>query len=161
MDDFSELYQRYFRDVYLYAYALAGEKTLAEDVTAETFTKALSKLYAFRGQCDIRVWLCQIAKNTYLSHCRKHKRTMPLPDYPIESPHRFEEEIEDRELAKQIDEFIQSMREPYRQVFILRTYYGLPYGKIAASLGRTESWARVTYTRAKAMIQNWIQEVSV
>lgn len=158
MTDFEDIYKLYFRDVYLYAYALARDKTLAEDITSETFAKAMSKLHTFRGSCDIRVWLCQIAKNSYISHCRKNKNLVPLPDTPAESPERFEESIEDKDLAKHINAFVQQMEEPYRQVFVLRTYYALPYAAIAASMGRTESWARVTYTRAKRKIQSWIKE---
>lgn len=131
---------------------------MAEDVAADTFAKALRNLKSFRGECDIRTWLCQIAKNTYISHCRKQNRIEELRDIPIDSGERFEQRIEDRDLAHQIDRYIQAMEEPYRQVFILRTYYELPYAQIAASLGRTESWARVTYTRAKRMIQNWVKE---
>lgn len=158
MKDFEAIYKRYFRDVYLYAYALSKDKPLAEDITSETFTKAMSKLRTFRGDCDIRVWLCQIAKNTYISHCRKNKHLVPLAEVSLGSPERFEEEIEDQDLARRIDAFVQQMEEPYRQVFVLRTYFELPYARIAASLGRTESWARVTYTRAKQKIQKWIRE---
>lgn len=158
MKDFEDIYKLYFRDVYLYAYALSKDKHLAEDLTSEAFTKAMSKLHTFRGDCDIRVWLCQIAKNSYISHCRKNKHLMPFPDTPMESPERFEEDIADKDLAQRIDAFVQQMEEPYRQVFVLRTYFELPYCEIAASLGRTESWARVTYTRAKRKIQSWIKE---
>lgn len=158
MKDFEEVYRLYFRDVYLYAYALAKDIPLAEDITAETFAKALAKLHTFKGNCDLRVWLCQIAKNVYLSHCRKNKKLVPLPEKPIPSEERFEEVVEDKELAERIDRFVREMPEPYRQVFILRTYYALPYAQIAGSLGHTESWARVTYTRAKRIIQNWIKE---
>lgn len=158
MKDFENVYRLYFRDVYLYAYALTKDIPLAEDITAETFAKALAKLHTFRGNCDLRVWLCQIAKNVYLSHCRKNKKLVPLPEEPIPSEERFEERVEDKDLAQRIDRFVQEMAEPYRQVFILRTYYELPYAEIARSLGHTESWARVTYTRAKRFIQNWIKE---
>lgn len=158
MKDFEEIYRRYFRDVYLYVYALSKDKHLSEDITSETFTRAMSSLRTFRGDCDIRVWLCQIAKNTYISHCRKNKRLVPLSEVSIEFPERFEEQIEDTDLARRIDAFVQRMEEPYRQVFVLRTYFELPYARIAAGLGRTESWARVTYTRAKQKIQKWIKE---
>lgn len=88
----------------------------------------------------------------------ENKKLVPLPEEPIPSEERFEERVEDKDLAQRIDRFVQEMAEPYRQVFILRTYYELPYAEIARSLGHTESWARVTYTRAKRFIQNWIKE---
>ena len=47
---------------------LSGDEHIAEDITSETFVKAISSIKDFRGECDIRVWLCQIAKNTYYSY---------------------------------------------------------------------------------------------
>ena len=158
MKDFDGIYRLYFREVYLYSYALTRDTHIAEDITAEAFTKALSKLHTFRGECDIRTWLCQIAKYTYLSHCRKDSRIEPLPDYPLETRERFEDAVEDEDLAMRINAYVQQLDESYRSVFVLRTYYELPYSEIASSLGHTESWARVTYTRAKRLIQKWAKE---
>ena len=72
--DFEELYRTYFSDVYQYIRKLSGSEHMAEEITEETFYKALRKIESFRGDCDIRVWLCQIAKNSYYSHLRKSGR---------------------------------------------------------------------------------------
>lgn len=68
-----DIYNTYFKDVFLYVYSLSGDKHIAEDITSETFMKALTSLDSFRGDSDIRVWLCQIAKNSYYSYLRKKK----------------------------------------------------------------------------------------
>ena len=60
--DFEQVYVSYFNDVYRYLYRLSGDTHIAEEFTAETFFKALRSLDTFRGECDMRVWLCQIAK---------------------------------------------------------------------------------------------------
>ena len=73
MADFNDVYKRYFRDVYHYAFSLCKNEALAEEITQETFFKALSSLESFDGKCKVSVWLCQIAKNTYISICRKEK----------------------------------------------------------------------------------------
>ena len=73
MADFTDVYKRYFRDVYHYAFSLCKNEALAEEITQETFFKALSSLESFDGKCKVSVWLCQIAKNTYISICRKEK----------------------------------------------------------------------------------------
>lgn len=75
MKELEQLYQQYFKDVYLYAKSLAGEEQLAQDVTSETFLKAIEAVDRFRGDCDVRVWLCQIAKHTYFSYLRKRKKS--------------------------------------------------------------------------------------
>ena len=61
MTDFESIYQAYFNDVFRYILRLSGDEHIAEEVTSETFFKAMSALNSFRGECDIRVWLCQIA----------------------------------------------------------------------------------------------------
>ncbi len=73
MPGFEEIYQAYFADVYRYALALSRDAQVAE-VTQETFFRALTAIDSFCGQCQLRVWLCQIARNQYLFLCRERKR---------------------------------------------------------------------------------------
>mgnify|MGYP004420672877 CR=1 FL=1 len=74
MTEFEEIYREYFDQVYIYIRRLSGDAHLAEDITGETFYKALRSLHRFRGDCDIRIWLCQIAKNCYYTHLKKLRR---------------------------------------------------------------------------------------
>ena len=69
-----ELYRTYFDIVYRYIRSISQDGSLAEEVTQETFFKALEKIDQFRGDCDVRVWLCQIAKNTLYDHLKKQKK---------------------------------------------------------------------------------------
>ena len=80
MTQFETLYESHFRDVYLYACALTGDRQLAQDITSETFLKALEAIDRFRGDCDLRLWLCRIAKNCYVSYLRKNGRLTELPE---------------------------------------------------------------------------------
>ena len=59
--DFEAIYDLYFRDVYRYTLSLCRNEAVAEEITQETFYKALSKLGSFDGKCKVSVWLCQIA----------------------------------------------------------------------------------------------------
>ena len=72
--DFSDVYEKYFKQVYAYIYTLCGNKNIAEEITQETFFKAIQKIDGFRGDCKISVWLCQIAQNTYITHQKKKKK---------------------------------------------------------------------------------------
>lgn len=63
--DIEKIYEAYFADVYFYVRRLSGSEHIAEEITSETFFRALRSAAGFRGACDIRVWLCQIAKNCY------------------------------------------------------------------------------------------------
>ena len=75
MTDFSEIYTEHFSDVYRYVLSLCRDETIAEEVTQETFFKAMRGIDKFNGSCKLFVWLCQIAKNTYFSLYIRQKRT--------------------------------------------------------------------------------------
>ena len=77
MTAFEEVYEAYFKDVYKYALALCRDEHMAEEVTQETFFKALKSIDSFRGQCKLYVWLCQISKNTYFSMTAKSRNREP------------------------------------------------------------------------------------
>lgn len=156
--DFQEIYNLYFRDVYRFTLSLCRNESLAEEITQETFFKALSSLDSFDGKCKISVWLCQIAKNTYISICRKEKRFDANTDTRIlADPSDIELQLSDEETAYSIHKILHNLEEPYKEVFSLRTLGELSFLKIGQLFGKTESWARVTYHRAKLKIKEEIK----
>ena len=160
MREYEQVYRRYFKDIYLYLYSLTRDTHLAEELTAETFARAVSGIKAFRGECDVRVWLCQIAKNCFYAHAKKQKRHIPLedaPPVPAASPSPADP-IEDRDTARRLHILLHTLPEPYKEVFTLRVFCELPFGQIAALFGKTESWARVTYHRARQKLLNALTE---
>jgi len=151
---FEEIYERYFRDVYRFALGLTQDGALAEEVTQDTFFKAMKAIDRFDGSKDIRAWLFTIARNTYYSHCRARKHTLSQEELPQEllDSVRIEERIEDEESAFAIHQFLHGMEEPYKEVFSLRVFGELPYEKIGRLFGKSANWARVTFYRAKLQI---------
>lgn len=148
---FEEIYQRYFRDVYRFARSLTQDEALAEEITQETFFKALDH---FDGSKDVRAWLFTIARNAWYSYCRLHRRSLSLEDLPqdLSGNVRIEERLEDGESAFAIHQFLHAMEEPYKEVFSLRVFGELPYEKIGRLFGKSANWARVTFYRAKLQI---------
>lgn len=149
MEDYQEIYTLYFQDVYKYMLALSRDPSIAEEITQETFFKALKSLDSFQGQCKLYVWLCQIAKNTYRSHLKKHKEP-ETEDTPIDS---LEELLLQKESVFQIHQILHALPEPYKEVFSLRVFGELSFRQIAILFGKTENWARVTYHRARLKIK--------
>lgn len=78
--DLDKLYREYFGQVYRCILAICGDQHLAEEIIQETFFKSLKKIDTFRGESNIRVWLCQIAKNQYFTHLKKVRYTDSLYD---------------------------------------------------------------------------------
>ena len=153
MKDFDEIYTEHFPLVYKYVLGLCQEPSLAEEITQETFFKALKNIESFKGDCKLSTWLCKIAKNTFYSHIKKQNN---LTDYPLEiivSDENLEDRLTDRDTAYTIHKVLHTLKDPYKEVFWLRTFGELSFAEIAALFGKTESWARVTYYRAKTMIK--------
>ena len=153
--DFEEVYRRYFGDVYRYLLRLSGSETAAEDVTSETFLRAMQALPRFRGDCDVRVWLCRIARNTYFS-TRRDPDNQPMEEPgeeqcgSVPSP---EEETLRREEGQRLRQLLHDLEEPYREVFLWRHYGGLGFREIGQLFDKSENWACVTYHRARGKLR--------
>lgn len=159
--DMDALYRLYFRDVFLFLQGLTHSESLAEELTQETFFKALNGLKHFDGRQDIRAWLFTVARNCYYSHCRKAKQTVPLDEafQPAAAPQLdLDELLIDEDAAFTIHQCLHRLEEPYKEVFTLRVFGELSYEKIGAIFGHTANWACVTYCRAKRKIQQMLKE---
>lgn len=148
-----ELYRTYFDIVYRYIRSISQDGSLAEEVTQETFFKALKKADQFRGDCDVRVWLCQIAKNTLYDHLKKQKKHEKLEEAESAGGELLEEKLAQRSQAMEIHKVLHRLSEPYKEVFSLRTFGELTFCEIGMLFGKSENWARVTYYRARVKIR--------
>ena len=137
--DMETIYRLYFRDVYLFLQGLTRSETLAEELTQETFFKALDGLKNFDGKQDVRAWLFTVARNCWYDRCRKAKHTAPL------------------EAAFTVHQCLHALEEPYKEVFSLRVFGELSFEDIGAIFGHNAAWARVTYYRAKTKLQAMLQ----
>ncbi|HAR85541.1 MAG TPA: RNA polymerase subunit sigma [Clostridium sp.] len=159
MTEFEDIYNNYFKDIFLYIYSLSGDKHIAEDITAETFMKAIKSIEKFKGNCDIRVWLCQIAKNCYFSFLRKKKKTVHLDELSEQKDNfNFEQIISSTEESMEIHEILHNLDEPYKEVFSLRVFGELSFKQIACLFGKSDNWACVTYHRARNKIKERMED---
>ncbi len=158
--DFDNLYNVYFQDVYRFIFRLSRDACLAEDITQETFIKAIKNIDSFKGDCKISVWLCQIAKNTYFSYIRKHAGLQTTSIEDIDEPqHEFD--FTTRESLLELHRILHKLPEPYREVFTLKTFSELSLAEISQLFEKSESWARVTYLRARQKLQILIREAKL
>jgi RNA polymerase sigma-70 factor (ECF subfamily) len=156
--EFEQIYATYFRDVYLYIRKLSNSEHIAEEITSETFFKAMKSIDSFRGDCDIRVWLCQIAKNCYYSYIKKADRTECIDNVEIaEQGASFEEQLFRHDTAMQIQKILHDVPEPYKEVFMWRVYPELSFKQIGQIFGKSENWACVAYHRARNKIKEKLE----
>ena len=159
--DIETIYRLYFRDVYLFLQGLTHSELLAEELTQETFFKALDGLKHFDGRQDVRAWLFTVARNAYYDHCRRQNRTTSLDALPAEPASRLpdlEELLIDEDAAFTIHQCLHRLEEPYKEVFSLRVFGELSFEKIGSIFGHTANWACVTYYRAKTRLRALLAE---
>ena len=154
MTDFGEIYTEYFSDVYKYVLTLCCNEAIAEEVTQETFFKAMRHMDQFKGSCKLYVWFCQIAKNTYFSYGQKRKRLASdidadFPDITLD----LEKDYLDKDATRRLHVLLHNLNEPYKEVFTLRIFGELPFSQIGELFGKTDSWARLVFYRAKKQLQ--------
>jgi RNA polymerase sigma-70 factor (ECF subfamily) len=156
--EFEEIYATYFSDVYMYIRRLSRDEHLAEEITSETFFKAISSIESFRGDCDIRVWLCQIAKNCYFSYLKKTQRIDSIEDIETaEQSENFEERFFQKDAAMQIQKVLHDIPDPYKEVFMWRVFAEMSFKQIGQIFHKSENWACVTYHRARKMIKERLE----
>ena len=159
-----EIYKKHFTDVYRYILKLSGDEHIAEDITSETFLKAIKSIDSFRGDCDVRVWLCQIAKNSYYSYIKRTGKTLSIDEHELfelpDTALSVAEEYVKQDEIERIQRILHGISEPYKEVFMWRVYADLSFKQIAQIFGKTDNWACVTYHRARKMILERLEEMN-
>lgn len=161
MQSFEEMFARYFNRVYRFALSLSRSTAQAEDITQQTFYKALKKIDTFEGRSDVGTWLCSIAKNEYFNSRKRGREQAEPPDSPVFMGGAAEDDarcLENEATLMQIHRHLHELEEPYREVFMLRVFGELKYEQIGSLFGKKDNWARVIYYRAKLKLQERIKE---
>ena len=169
--DIEKLYREYFTPVYRYTLSLVHDPDMAEEITQETFFRALKKINDYRGEASLKVWLCQIARNLSFDSLKRQSKTTPLTKHdddesdnyelPAGSESDPEEQLLRKQTAMKIHRILHDLKEPYKEVFQLRTFGDLSFAEIGELFGKSESWARVTYYRSRMMIKEELDEDSL
>lgn len=157
MQDMEQIYEQYFETVYKYLFCLTRNSDISEELTQETFYRAVKKIHTFKGECKISVWLCQIAKNLWYDECRKYRKTIKVSEenfLEIQVPNDVtEEKVVQNEEKMALYKKLQTLDEKTREVIYLRITGELSFKEIGTILNQTENWARVTFYRGKQKIK--------
>lgn len=160
MKSFEVIYEEYVQAVFRFLVSLTRSEDLADELTQETFFRAFQHIDKFEGRCSLYTWLCQIAKTEWYKECNRNKRyqELKLEDFSdIECHSNMEHQVVVKDEWRRVRKVILELEEPYRDVFVLHIFGEIKLIEIAALYKKSESWARVTFFRAKSKI---MQEVS-
>lgn len=155
--NFEKIYCKYYKSIYRYLVAITKEVNIAEEITQETFFKALKNIDKYNPNKKMLTWLCEIAKNTYFSEYKKNKKFQKLSEsemeFEIDNEQNIVEKIIDNEDNSEILKILHKLEKPYKEVFSLRVYGELSFKQIGEIFDKSENWARVTYYRSKLKIK--------
>ena len=150
MTDFERIFNKNREFIFKYLMKLTRNYSLAEELMQETFFRAYMNFSSLRNKDKASVWLCQIAKNTYYAWYNVQKRIDTYDDVNVSVASESPEEIFiEKELSEKAVACLNELDEPYREVFTLSVVGELSLKEISTMYGKSESWARVTFYRAK------------
>lgn len=156
MQDIEQIYEKYFEIVNKYLFCLTRNSDIAEELTQETFYRAVKKIDSYNGKCKMSVWLCQIAKNLWYRQYQKNKRETNIEENEllnIQEKDTIESFIISQEEKIALYKKMQNIDEKTREVIYLRITGELSFKEIGMILKKTENWARVTFFRGKQKLK--------
>ena len=150
MKEIEKLYDLYSNDVYRFIYSLSFDEEVSKDIMQSTFLECIKSIKNFKGKCSEKTWLLAIAKNQYYTYLKKHPFTENLYDSDLDKYKDYENVFlaEYNEVLKLINE----LKEPQRQIMILRLINDLTFKEIGEIIGKSESYCRVNFFREKKKI---------
>lgn len=158
LQEIEKAYTQHAQEVYRYLLSLSHNEDLAEELTQETFFRAMRTMKNYDGTCKLSVWLCQIAKHLWYQWLEKHSRRkqvelteeIPGQDSPESDTMRRMEKIA-------LYQAIHVLPEPMREVVHMRLTGEFSFREIGDILGKNENWARTTFYRAKQKIMEHME----
>lgn len=155
MQNMEQIYEEYFETVNKYLFCLTHNSDISEELTQETFYRAVKKIDTYKGECKISVWLCQIAKNLWFDQCRKNKKNINFEEELLNQTNidTTEEMVISNDEKLYLYKKMQSLDEKTREVMYLRITGELSFKEIGTILNKTENWARVTFYRGKSKLK--------
>lgn len=149
MQDMEQIYKQYFETVNKYLFCLTRNADISEELTQETFYRAVKKINTFKGNCKMSVWLCQIAKNLWYDELKKNKKVENIGEeiFLIQAKDEIEENVIAKDTKINLYRRMQKLDKQTREVMYLRITGELSFKEIGDILNKTENWARVTFYR--------------
>ena len=156
-DRLEALYIKYHRELYLYAFSLCKEHYLAQDLTSETFFKAILSLDD--DVSYIKYWLFRVCKNLFIDHMRKDKEfinTEGLENILTTGTTPLDKLVESED-KKYLYNEIMELPYSYREIIILYYYCGFNLNEITKIAGITASSAKTLLFRARKKLKDKLE----
>ena len=158
MTDFERIFSENYDFIFKYLTKLSKDPVLAEELTQETFFRAYMNLSRLRDPEKAYAWLLQIAKNSFYTWYNSRRKTAELDEELEADIPDLAEALIQKDLSREAFARLHELEEPYKEVFLLSVFANLSLTEISALFGKSESWARVTFYRAKKKLLRKLRE---
>ncbi len=146
---FGALYDRYVRTIYSFIYYKTFHKETAEDLTSETFFKALNHIKAVDPNRSFQSWLYKIAQNCVIDHFRRERKTENVDDvWDIADNTNLEIDANVSLQISALRKELGQLSHLQRDIIIMRVWQELSYREIAEIVGKSEASCKMNYSRA-------------
>lgn len=134
LDYFSELYETYFDKIYKFVFLKTYDKQLAQDITSETFLKALDKINTFKNnkESSFKAWIYRIAYNLVIDDYKVANRKVSIEEvmefwYDFD----FASDIDNKDKIKEVFNFFETLNPKHKQILIMRFWDDLSFKEIS------------------------------
>jgi len=150
LSQFSQLYDTYARKIYDFIYYRVQHRPSAEDLTSQTFFKALENIGKYRDNSgNFSAWLYKIARNTVIDYYRTKKNEADVTDYfGLNDGSDLARDFDTKEKLKSVEKYLQGLNPEVREILIMRVWQGLSYQEIGAILNKSEASCKMQFSRA-------------
>jgi RNA polymerase sigma-70 factor (ECF subfamily) len=149
-EEFARLYDKYIKKIYDFIYYKTTHKQTAEDLTAQTFLKALEKIKSFdTGKGSFASWLYRIARNTVIDHYRTSRPVANIDDvWDLTGDENLERDIDTKNRLASVEKYIAGLSGEQREIVIMRIWQEMSYKEIAEIIGKSEDACKMSFSRA-------------
>ena len=148
---FDEMYQRHSARIFTYCRRILGDASLAEDMFQETFVRFFETAKTEREMTNLPAYLLRIARNLCLGEKKKQQRQMvSFEEFRFAS---HDASYESTELIQLVETALETLKEDYREAYVLKEFLGMSYNEIADVTGATLPIVRIRIYRAKTQIR--------
>jgi RNA polymerase sigma-70 factor (TIGR02952 family) len=160
---FGRLYDHYVTMVHRYVYHRVGDRATAEDVTSETFVRALRRIdsLSFQGR-DVGAWLVTIARNIVLDHVKSSRYRLEVVTADMRDADRVTDGPEDAVVAhltnRELLACVQQLGSEQQECIVLRFIHGLSVSETAAIMGKKDGAIKALQHRAVRRLAGLVPE---
>ncbi len=157
-----EIFLDYYNGVYKYLRGICADEELAQKLSQDTFFRASKSINNYNGETNVRHWLLDIIRYKYFFYKRETNRlTGEEKERRRERSYQnFEKMIKNKEIAPKLYKVLNTIQEPYREVYMLRMFGGMSFKDIGNAGSKSERWAITAFHRANMMVNEGLKEES-